>query len=201
MGHDLIQFWMTVNPIATAEWLERPTVELMHSPVYGHDPESATVTILRWIKHVHGVYRERQWVAWRNLLMQVGTVNRPLTWLELISMPRYFTRWCYPLHPTHESYRRERITARVHQRRVHFTWDLLQILFTLNSPFKTVWQSKFGSLLLRFSFNKPQSRLYQCCSPINQLQLCDRGHSHLLTGSSIIWLQSWLDVTVSLIPE
>jgi hypothetical protein len=56
--------------------------------------------------------------------------------------------------------------------------------------FETISQSKFGSLLHRFSFSKPPSRLYQSFSPINQLQLCHRDYSRLLTRSSIIWLQS-----------
>jgi hypothetical protein len=88
MGRDMVQFWMRVRLIASVEWLPRPTVELMHSPVDGHDSKIATVTRLRWIEQLRGVYREQQWAPRWHLLRQVGTVNRPVTGPEFISTPR-----------------------------------------------------------------------------------------------------------------
>jgi hypothetical protein len=122
----------------------------MHSLVYKHDPESATVTILWWIKQLRGIYRERRRALRWHLLRQVGTMNRPLTGLELISMPRSFTLWCYPLHPAHKSYRRAWITARVHRWWVHYTWDLLQILFILNFPSKLSDRASLGHFYFDF---------------------------------------------------
>jgi hypothetical protein len=138
--------------ILSPRWndLQRPTVELMHSLVYGHDPEGATVTILWWIKQLLVVYREQRRAPWEHPLRQVGTVNRPVTGLELISMPRSFTLWCYPLHPAHESYRQAWITTWAHRRLVHCTWDLLQILFTLNFLSKLSDRASLGHFYFLF---------------------------------------------------
>jgi hypothetical protein len=138
MGCDFVQFWMRVRLIATAEWLPRPTVELMHSMVDGHNSEGAGVMRLWWIEQLRGVYRERRRTPRRHLLSQVGTANRPLTGLEFVSTPRSFTPWCYPLHTTHDSYQRRRSRCRVHRRRVHCTCDLFQTLLLLNSLFTSL---------------------------------------------------------------
>jgi hypothetical protein len=46
--------------ILLPQWndLQRPTVELMHSLIYGHDLESDTTTIVQWIKQLRVVYRD-----------------------------------------------------------------------------------------------------------------------------------------------
>jgi hypothetical protein len=134
MGRDMVQFWMRVRLIASVEWLPRPTVELMHSPVDGHDSKIATVTRLRWIEQLRGVYREQQWAPRWHLLRQVGTVNRPVTGPEFISTPRLLPSGVIHFIP-HESYRRRRSRRVDHRRRMHCTYDLLQTLFILNSSF------------------------------------------------------------------
>jgi hypothetical protein len=145
MGRDLVQFWMRVRLIVLAEWLPRPTVELMYSPVDGHDSKGAMVTRLRWIEQLHGVCRERRRAPRRHLPRQVGTMNRPVIGLEFISMPRSFILWCYALHTMHESYWRRGSRRGDHQRWVHCTYDLLQILFILNSSF-TILTEQFEEL-------------------------------------------------------
>jgi hypothetical protein len=138
--------------ILLPQWndLQRPTVELMHSLIYEHDLESDTTTIVQWIKQLRVVYRERRLVLRWHPLRQVGTANRPVTGLELISMPRSFTLCCYPLHPADESYWRAWITVWVHRRRVHCTGDLLQILFTLNFLSKLSDRASLGHFYFDF---------------------------------------------------
>ena len=62
-------------------------------------------------------------------------------------------------------------------------------------------QSNFSGVFLQFLCDELLTWLHQSYSPINQLQLCHRDHSHLLIESSTIRPQNWSDATDSLISD
>jgi hypothetical protein len=55
---------MRVRLISPVGWLPRPTVELMRSPVDGHDLGDATTTTTRWIRRLRVFHQEHDEHRW-----------------------------------------------------------------------------------------------------------------------------------------
>jgi hypothetical protein len=190
MGHDLIQFWMRANPIAIVEWLTETYrgahafTDLRAWPREWHDHDStvnqaATCRLQRTT--TCSAVTSTQASGYGE---PTGDRARAHLYAEIFYPLLLSTSPCWRILLASVDHRvGTPATGALHRRS---SSDTVHSEF----PFETVWQSKFGSLLLRFSFSKPPSRLYQSCSPIYQLQLCHRYLGYVLTGSSTNWLQS-----------